>query len=66
MARFIFLLTVYYTLHVGINILIFFLAHLAKGNVGFWHHLASVICCLKIFLDIDQSETRIACGDHVC
>jgi hypothetical protein len=25
----------YYTLHVGIHILIFFLAHLAKGNVGF-------------------------------
>jgi hypothetical protein len=26
----------YYTLHVGIHILIFFLAHRAKGNVGFW------------------------------
>jgi hypothetical protein len=37
----------YYTLHVGIHILIFFLAHLAKGNVGFWHHLASVIYCLS-------------------
>jgi hypothetical protein len=39
----------YYTLHVGIHILIFFLAHLAKGNVGFWRHLASVICCLFTF-----------------
>jgi hypothetical protein len=29
------------------HILIFFLAHLAKGNVGFWHHLASVVCCLS-------------------
>ena len=36
-----------YTLHVGIHILIFFLAHRAKGNVGFWHHLASVVCCLS-------------------
>jgi hypothetical protein len=34
-------------LHVGIHILIFFLAHLAKGNVGFWHHLASVVCYLS-------------------
>jgi hypothetical protein len=31
----------------GIHILIFFLAHLAKGNVGFWHHLASIVCCLS-------------------
>jgi hypothetical protein len=29
------------------EILIFFLAHLAKGNVGFWHHLASIVCCLS-------------------
>jgi hypothetical protein len=42
-----FVTCLYYTLHVGIHILIFFLAHLAKGNVGFWHHLASVICCLS-------------------
>ena len=35
------------TLHVGIHILIFILAHLAKGNVGFWHHLTSVVCCLS-------------------
>jgi hypothetical protein len=27
-----------------IHILIFFLA---KDNVGFWHHLASVVCCLQ-------------------
>jgi hypothetical protein len=39
----------YYTLHVhvGIHILIFFLAHRAKGNVDFWHHLTSVVCCLS-------------------
>ena len=28
----------------GIHILIFFIIHLAKGNVSFCHHLASVIC----------------------
>jgi hypothetical protein len=33
-------------IHVGIiHILIFFLAHLAKGNVGFWHH-SFVVCHL--------------------
>jgi hypothetical protein len=37
----------YYTLNVGIHILIFFLAHRAKGNVSFWHHLAYVVCCLS-------------------
>jgi hypothetical protein len=25
----------------------YFLAHLAKGNVIFCHHLASVVCCLS-------------------
>jgi hypothetical protein len=30
-----------------IHILIFFLAHRAKGNVGFWHHLASLVCYLR-------------------
>ena len=34
----------FYTLQVGIHILIFFLAHLAKGNVNFCHHLVSVVC----------------------
>jgi hypothetical protein len=29
---------------VGIQILIFFIVHLAKGIVSFCHHLASVIC----------------------
>jgi hypothetical protein len=33
--------------HVGILILIFFLACLAKYNVSFWHHLASIVCCLS-------------------
>jgi hypothetical protein len=66
----------FYTLHVGIHILIFFLAHLAKGNVGFWHHLASVVCCLSsvnfshfnLLLKWFQRRilTRIACGGHVC
>jgi hypothetical protein len=31
------------------------LAYLAKGNVSFCPHL-----------EINQSETRIACGGHVC
>jgi hypothetical protein len=62
--------SVYYTLHVGIHILIFFLAHRAKGNVGFWH-LSFVVYWLgsfkgEDFLYIDQSETRIVCGGHVC
>jgi hypothetical protein len=34
-----------------------FSAHLAKGNVSFCHH---------DFLEINQSETRIAFGGHVC
>jgi hypothetical protein len=46
----------YYTLHVGIHILIFFSAHLAKDNVGFWHHLA---CLLT-----DRDEMRIFHRGH--
>ena len=35
-----------------------FLAHLAKGNVSFCHHLASVVCCLLTFhILIFSSET---------
>ena len=34
----------FYTLQVGILILIFFLANLAKGNMSFCHHLVSVVC----------------------
>jgi hypothetical protein len=33
------------------------LAHLVKDNVSFCH---------RRFLQIGQSETRIACGGHVC
>jgi hypothetical protein len=50
----------------GIHILIFFLANLAKGNMSFCHQLVSVVCHPLIFLEINQSETRIACGSHVC
>jgi hypothetical protein len=32
------------TLQVGIHILIFFLANLAKGNMSFCHHLVSIVC----------------------
>jgi glucose dehydrogenase len=53
--------------------MILFLAHLAKGNVNFYHQLASVVWCLwesgfrgEDFLEINQSETRMACGGHVC
>jgi hypothetical protein len=50
------------------------LAHLAKGNVSFCHHLASVIRSVYLtkqfqrrrFLKIGQSETRIVYGGHVC
>ena len=36
----------------------FFLAHLAKGNVSFCHHLAYVVCCLLTFhILIFSSET---------
>jgi hypothetical protein len=74
------------------------LAHLAKGNVSFCHHLASFRLSSVVrrpltfhilifssvtpqpnvrfiwpsgfreedFLEINQSETRIACGGHVC
>jgi hypothetical protein len=34
----------FYTLQVGIHILILFLANLAKGNMSFCHHLVSVVC----------------------
>ena len=35
-----------------------FLAHLAKGNVSFCHHLASVVCCsLTFHILIFSSET---------
>ena len=47
-----------YTLHVGIHILIFFLAHRAKGNVGFWHP-SFVVCHLLTFhILIFSSETQ--------
>jgi hypothetical protein len=90
-----------------IRVVSIFLAHLAKGNVRFCHHLPSVVCrpltfhilisCLltdrkgmsilyrepsidasyqvsvhlakrfqrRRFLEIGQSETRMACGGHV-
>jgi hypothetical protein len=32
------------SIQVGIHILIFFLAHLAKGNMSFCHHLVSIVC----------------------
>jgi hypothetical protein len=48
----------YYTLHVGIHILIFFLAHLAKGKVGIWYP-SFVVCHLLIFhILILSSETH--------
>jgi hypothetical protein len=34
----------FYTLQIGIHILIFFLVNLAKGNMSFCHHLVSVVC----------------------
>ena len=45
-------------IHVGIHILIFFLAHLAKGKVSFCHHLVSVVCRpLTFHILIFSSET---------
>jgi hypothetical protein len=56
-------------------LVIFFLTILAKGNMSFCHHLVSFVChpftfhisifSSEIFLEINQSETRIACGGHV-
>jgi hypothetical protein len=37
-----------------------FLAHLAKGNVSFCHHLASVVCPLTFHILIFSSETPSA------
>jgi hypothetical protein len=45
----IFIFDHFYTLQVGIHILIFFLAILAKGNMSFCHHLVSVFCHPFIF-----------------
>ena len=47
----------FYTLQVGSHILIFFLAHLAKGYVSYCHHLASVVCYPLIFHILIFSET---------
>jgi hypothetical protein len=48
----------FYTLQVGIHILIFFLANLAKGNMSFCHHLASIVCRpLTFHILIFSSET---------
>ena len=41
---------------VGIHILIFFLANLAKGNMSFCHHLVSVVCHPFIFHILIFSE----------
>jgi hypothetical protein len=44
-TKFQFIWCLFYTLQVGIHILIFFLANLAKGNImSFCHHLVSVVC----------------------
>jgi hypothetical protein len=48
----------FYTLQIGIQILIFFLANLAKGNMSFCHHLVSVVCHpLTFHILIFSSET---------
>jgi hypothetical protein len=41
-----------------------FLAHLAKGNVNFCHLWPSGFRG-EDFLKIGQSETRIACANHI-
>jgi hypothetical protein len=47
---------IYYSL--AINVTCYFLAHLAKGNVSFCHHLASVVRRLLTFhILIFSSET---------
>jgi hypothetical protein len=46
------------TLHVGIHILIFFLAHLAKGTFGITWHLSFVVCHLLTFHILIFSETH--------
>jgi hypothetical protein len=44
------------TLQVGIHILIFFLANLAKGNMSFCHHLVSVVCHPFTFRNLNFSS----------
>jgi hypothetical protein len=48
--------TLFGTLVVGIHILIFFLANLAKGNMSFCHHLVYVVCHLFTFHILIFSE----------
>jgi Zn-finger protein len=50
--------SLFYTLQVGIHILIFFLAKLAKGNMNFCHHLVSVVCHPFTFHILIFSEGR--------
>jgi len=41
-----------------------------KPSIGAFYqisgHLATLFQRRRLFLEIDQSETRIACGGHVC
>jgi hypothetical protein len=55
----------FYTLQVGIHILIFFLANLAKGNMGFCHHLVSVVktvCHILIFSSENPQPNELKLG----
>ena len=47
-----------YTLHVGIHILVFFLAHRAKSHVGFWRPSFVVCHVLTFHILIFSSETH--------
>ena len=51
----------------GLLDLIFFLAHLAKGNVSFCHHLVSVVCHPFTFhIWIFSSETTKPISTKLC
>jgi hypothetical protein len=60
----------FYTLQVGIHILIFFLANLTKGNMSFCHHLVSVVCHaftfhILIFSSENPQPNELKLGRHV-
>jgi hypothetical protein len=51
-------------MQVGIHILIFFLAHLAKGNMSFCHHLVFVVCNSIDLVVSDKKIFKISANEN--